>query len=138
MFRKVQAAAEALRSLAKDEQEFGARGSYMQQHVMSQAKKSSIDLRIDEQDSEKKIDLGESHSNVDDGCQGHKIKTHYASIHMDEEDATKIAEREEGASVCEAEQEHINAQGIHCSVDDADDYESPCDETHVDDDCKII
>ena len=74
----------------------------MQQHVMSQEKKSVADLGIDEQEFERKIDLGESHSKVDDGCQGHKIKTHYANMHMDEEDATKIAKREDGPFICEA------------------------------------
>jgi len=31
---------------------------------------------------------------VDDNFQDHKIETHYASMHMDEEDATKIVKRE--------------------------------------------
>ena len=87
------------------EAEFGARGSDMQQHVMSTTKKSVVDLRVNEQDSERKTELGESHSKVDDGCQNHKIETHYENMHMEEEDATKIVEREAGASVCETEQE---------------------------------
>ena len=66
-----------------------------------------VDLRVDEQDSERKIELGEFHSKVDDDCQDHKIETHYASMHMDEEYATNIVEREAGASICEANQEHI-------------------------------
>ena len=74
---------------------------------------------------------------MDDGCQDHKIETHHASMHMDEEDATKIAKREVEVSMCEVEKEHINSEGIHCNVDDVDDGESHCDETHVDDDCKV-
>ena len=101
---------------------------------MSQVKKSVADLRVDEQDSERKTELGESHSKVHDGCQNHKIETRYESIHMEEEDATKIAEREVAASVCETEQEHINAQRFHCNVDGANVGVSHCDETHVDDD----
>jgi len=81
----------------------------MQQQVMSQAKKSTTNLRVYEQDSKRKIKLGEPHSKVDDGCENHKIETHYTSMHVDEEDATKIAKREVEAFVCEAEQEHINA-----------------------------
>lgn len=71
------------------------------------------------------------------GCQDHKIETHYASMQKDEEDATKIAKREVEASVCEVEQEHINTQRLHCNVDGADHGESQCDETHVDDDYKV-
>jgi len=43
---------------------------------MSQGKNSVVNMRLDEQDSERKIGLGESHSKVDDGCQDHKIETH--------------------------------------------------------------
>jgi len=50
------------------EAEFGTKRSDMQQQVMSQAKKSAIDMRVDDQDSKRKIELGESHSKVDDGC----------------------------------------------------------------------
>jgi len=49
------------------------------------------------------------------------METHYASMHMDEEDATRIEEREVEASLCETEQEKINVQGFHCNVDDLDD-----------------
>lgn len=120
------------------EAEFGTRESGMQQQVMSQAKKSAVDLSIDVQDSERKTELGESHSKVDDGCQDHKIETHYASMHMDEEGAIKIAEREAGASVCKTKQDQINAQGLHCHVDDTNDGESHCGEIHVDDNYKEI
>jgi len=120
------------------EAEFGARGGDMQQQVMSQTKKSAADLRVYEKDSERKIELREPHSKVDDCRQDHKIETHYASMHMDKEDATKIAEREAVTSVCEAEKEQINAQGLHCNVDDTNDDESHSDETHVDDHCKVI
>jgi len=104
---------------------------------MSQAKKSAADLRVNEEDFERKTEIGESHSKVDDGCQDHTIETHYVSMHMDEDDATKTAEREAVASVCETEQEKINARELHCNVNDADDDESHCDETYVDDDCKV-
>jgi len=57
---------------------------------------------------------------------------------MDEEFAAKIVERDVEAYVCETEQEHINAQWIHCNMDDVDDCESHCDETQVDDDYKFI
>ena len=119
------------------EAEFGARESDIQQQVMSRAKKSVADLRIDEQACERKIELEECNSKVDDSCQGHKIETHYTSMHMDEEYAAKIAETEFEASVCETKQEHINAQGLHCNVDDTD-GESLCGETHVNYDCKVI
>lgn len=59
-------------------------------------------------------------------------------MHMDEENAAKIAEREVEASMCETKKEQINAQGLHCNVDDTDDSESHYDGTHVDDDCKVI
>lgn len=52
------------------------------------------------------------------------------------EKTTNIVEREVEASMCEIEQENINDQGLHCSMDDEDDCESRCDETHGDDDCK--
>ena len=116
------------------DEEFGEKGTDMQQQVMSQAKKSAADMRVDEQGSKRKTELGESQSKVDDGGQDHKIETHYASMHMDEEDATNIAEREAVACVCKTEQEKIYAQGLHCNVHDTDDGESHCDETHVDDD----
>jgi len=48
-----------------------------------------------------------------------------------------IAKREVKAFLCEIEQEHINNQGLHYNVDYADDGESHCDETHVDDHCKV-
>lgn len=35
--------------------------------------------------------------------------------------------------MCEVEQEHINARGLHCNVDGANNGESHCDKTHVDD-----
>jgi len=120
------------------EAKFGTRGSDMQHQGMSQAKKLAADLRVDEKDSEKKTELGETHSKVDDSCQNHKIETHYASMHMDEEDTTKIVEREAGAFVCETEQEQINALGLHYNMDDIDGVESHCDQTHVDEDCKVI
>jgi len=72
MFRNVQVAAEELRSLAKYEEEFGARESDVQQQVMSQAKKSATDLRVYEQDFERKAELGKCHSKVDDDCQDHR------------------------------------------------------------------
>jgi len=75
---------------------------------------------------------------VDDGREDYKIETHYVSIYMDDEDATKIAKREVEASACEAKQDHINAKGLHSNVDGSNDGESHCDETHVDDDCKLI
>ena len=81
------------------EEKFGARGSNMQHQVMSYAKKLAVDLRVYKQDFERKTELGEPHSKLDDGCQDHKIETHYASIHMDEEDVAKIAEREVEAFV---------------------------------------
>ena len=43
------------------EAEFGARESDMQHQVMSQGKKSATDLRVYEQDSKRKTELGESH-----------------------------------------------------------------------------
>ena len=58
-------------------------------------------MRVDEKDSQRKIELGEPHSKVDDGCQDHKIETHYASMHKDEEYASKIVEREARTSMCE-------------------------------------
>ena len=45
-------------------------------------------MRVDEKDSRRKTKLGE---------------THYASMHMDEEDTTEIAKREFEAYVCEIE-----------------------------------
>ena len=57
---------------------------------------------------------------------------------MDEEDATRTEEREVEASVCETEKEEIDAQGFNCNVDDTNDGESYCDETRVDDNCKVI
>jgi len=83
MFRKVPAATEELRSLAKDEEEFGARVCDIQQQIMSQARKSAADLRVDKQDSERKTKLGESHSKVDDRFQDHKIVTPYGSISIE-------------------------------------------------------
>lgn len=61
---------------------------------MSQEKNSAADLRVYEQDPKRKTKLGEPHSKVDDGFQYHKIETHYASMHMDEEYATNIIEVE--------------------------------------------
>jgi len=62
-----------------------------QQQVVSQSIEESInklviDVRVNEQDSRRTIDLGESHSNLDDGCEGCKSETYYAYVHMDEKD----------------------------------------------------
>ena len=46
-------------------------------------------------------------------------ETHYANMHMDEENATEIAKRKVEASVCETEQEHINTQTLHCNMNGA-------------------
>jgi len=120
------------------EEEFGTKECDMQQQVMSQEKNSGAYLVVYEQDSKRKTKLGEPNLKLDDDFRAHRIETHYASMHMDEEDTTKIAEREAKTSICEREQENINAQGLHCNVDDVDDGQSHCDETHVDDDYKVI
>lgn len=74
---------------------------------------------------------------MDDGREDHKIETHNASMHMDEENVTNIGEKEAEASVYETEQDHINVQGIHCNVDGEYEGESHYDETRVDDNCKV-
>lgn len=56
----------------------------------------AADLRVDEQDSRKTIELGESHSKVDDGHEDYKSEAHYVDM-----------------------QENINDQGIHYNVDGA-------------------
>ena len=49
-------------------------------------------LRVNEQDSRRETELGESHSIVDDGHKDYKSETHHAYMHMDEEDTYNIAE----------------------------------------------
>lgn len=66
---------------------------------MSQSLESTTNPRVDEKDSKKTTELGESHSKGNDGNENHKNETHYADIHMDEEDAAKIVEREVEASM---------------------------------------
>lgn len=89
----------------------------MQQKDISHAKMSDAELKVDEQDSMRTTKLGE---------------THYASTHMEEKDGTHIAKREVEASVCETEQEHINAQAPHRNVDGADDGEPHYASKHMD------
>lgn len=113
------------------EAKFGTKESGMQQQVMSQSLEESIensvaDLRVDEKDSRRTIELGESHLKVDDGHEDNKSETHHVNMHMDEEDVANIIEIETEASVCEAEQEHIHVDG-----------ETHCDGTHVDYFCKM-
>lgn len=104
---------------------------------MSHADKLVAYLRVDEQDSDWTIELRESHSKVDDGREDYKSETHDVDMHMDEEDVTKIVEREVEASMCEIEQEHVNSQTLHCDVDVVDNGESHYEKTCVDDDCKV-
>lgn len=54
------------------EEEFGAKGSDMQQQNMSQFVESAADLRVEKQDSERTSELGESHSKVDGGHEYYK------------------------------------------------------------------
>lgn len=71
---------------------------------------------------------------MDDDHEDHKIETHYVRMHMDEEYATNITERKFVALACEADKEHINSQGLYYNMDSADDGESQCEKTYVDDD----
>jgi len=81
------------------EEEFGARGSDMQQQYVSQFVELAY-LRLDKKDFKRTIDLGESQSKVDDGRENYKSETHNVYMHMDGEDATNITEREVEASAC--------------------------------------
>ena len=98
------------------ESKFSARGSDMQQQDVSHSVESTAILRVDKQDSERISELEESQSKVDDGCEDYKSETHEADMHMDEEGEANIAERETQSTMCEGEQEHINAQGLCCKV----------------------
>ena len=49
-------------------------------------------MRVNEQDSKRKQNFGESHSNVYDGNKDYKSETHQTDMHIDEEDTENIAE----------------------------------------------
>ena len=74
---------------------------------------------------------------MDDGHEDYKSETHYANMHMDEEDVVNIAEREVESPVYETEQQHINSRGLHCNMDGSDDGESHYEKTNVDNCCKV-
>lgn len=75
----------------------------MSQSVEESIKKLVANMRINEQDSRRKKKLGESNSKVDEGHEDFKCETHYADVHMDEEDRANIIGREVETFACEVE-----------------------------------
>lgn len=82
------------------EVEFGTKEGDIRQQEVPQSVESATDLRVNEKYSRKTTELGESHSKVDDCHKEYKSETHYAGMHMYEEDSRNIAKREIRASLC--------------------------------------
>lgn len=61
-------------------------------------------MRINDEGFGRTTGFGGPYSNVDDVREDCKTKTHYAYVHINEEDAKNIAEREIEASTCEVDQ----------------------------------